>query len=67
MAAISTRRSTSRSPYRYPSIVRSTFGSTCLNRSTTDRTPNSGAQLVQIAPSDAVASSATTASGTFGR
>ena len=43
------------------------LGSTWLKRSTTLRTPNSGAHEVQMAPRLAVASSATSASGTFGR
>jgi hypothetical protein len=43
------------------------LGSIWAKRSTTLETPNSGAQLDQIAPMLAVASMAITVSGTLGR
>ena len=45
----------------------SSAGAICPNRSTTPSTPKSGEQLDQIAPIDAAASMAITASGIFGR
>ena len=45
----------------------STAGSSCTRRSTTLRTPSSGAQLAQTAPRLAVAANATSVSGMFGR
>ena len=45
----------------------STFGSSCPNRSSTLRGPNSEAQVAQIAPRLAVARNATSVSGMFGR
>ena len=60
-------RSNSRPPYRYPSTVISTVGSICWNRSATLRSPKSGEHDDHTAPMLAVASSAMTASGMFGR
>jgi hypothetical protein len=47
--------------------VSSTFGSIWAKRSTTLRTPNSGAQLDQVAPMLAQPRKAATVSGMLGR
>ena len=44
-----------------------TFGSICLNRSTTLSTPKSGEVLDQMAPIELTAKNEIVASGTFGR
>jgi hypothetical protein len=49
------------------STVSNTFGSIWAKRSTTLRTPNSGAQLDHVAPMLAQPRKAATVSGMFGR
>ena len=53
--------------YQYPSATIRTLGAICPKRSSTPFVPKSGEHDDHTAPSDAAASIATTASGTFGR
>ena len=66
IAASSAVLSISLAPKVYPATAIRTVGSIWATRSTTLRAPNSGAQEAQIAPREAQARKATSASGMFG-